>query len=128
MSSNAPFDSVPGGRHTSHVSPQLQEQERQRTLYQLERERFDEWRSILSACDVDGKRMVLAVILINNGVCTYKTLYNNVARHKRKIKKHIYDLADMGIINNGGNPASVTFVDTDIYLMVSDALHHTDKL
>lgn len=72
--------------------------------------------------------MVLAVVLINNGVCTYKTLYNNVARHKRKIKKHIYDLSDMGIINNGGNPASVTFVDTDVSLMVSDALHHTDTL
>jgi hypothetical protein len=72
--------------------------------------------------------MVLAVTLINNGMCTYKTLYDNVARHRRKIKKHIYDLADMGIIKNGGNPASVTFVDTDVSLMVSDALHHTDQL
>lgn len=128
MSENTSFDSVPGGRHSSHVSESFKEQERKRILYDLERERFDVWSSILSVCEVEAKRMILATMLINNGVCTYQTLYNRIPRHKRKVKKHIYDLADCGIINNGGNPASVCYTDSDVALMVEDALNLTDPL
>jgi hypothetical protein len=120
--------SVMGGHHTKRVSPQLAEQERQQIIYQLERERFDTWKGILDSCSVEAKRQVLAVLLINDGVCTYKDLFDNIARSDRRIKKHVYDLEDTGIVNRSGNPTFVSFVDTDVSLLVSDALNLTDPV
>jgi hypothetical protein len=119
---------VSGGTHTSHVGEQLGGLERKATIYDIVRERFDLWMQLLEACDIEGKRQVLATLYINDGVCQYKQLYNTVPRSKRVIKKHVGHLDEMGIVNRSGNPAVISFTDTDVALLVSDALAHTDKV
>lgn len=120
--------SVIGGDHTRRVGPQLAEQERKRIVYKLERERFDVWRNILDVCGRDTKRKILAILLINDGVCSYEDLFHSINRSDRNIKKHVYDIEERRIIDRSGNPTFVSFVDTDISLLVSDALNHTDQL
>jgi len=127
MSGNSEIE-VSGGTHTKRVSPQLKESERKRIVYDLERERYDVWSNIIEACEIEGKRQFLATLYINDGVCRYKELFEAVNRSERTIKKHAKHLEQQGIINKSGNPAFVSFVDTDIALLATDALNMTDKL
>jgi hypothetical protein len=126
--SKSDYSSVSGGTHTNHVLPQLPERERKLTVYEVVRERFDVWSEIISACDVEAKRMILSTMYINDGVCRYKDLFDTVARSERVIKKHIYHLEESNIVEKGGNPAFVSFKDTDVALLVSDALSNTDDI
>ena len=119
---------VVGGTYTNHVDHNLAESERKLTVYNLERERSDVWLNILNACANEGKRQVLTTLYINEGVCTYKDLDDTVNRHIQTLKKHVYHLEDQGIVRKSGNPAIVSFKDTDIALLVSDALNTTDPL
>lgn len=128
MSSEDSDADVKGGVHTRRVSPSMAESERQKIVYQLERNRRDVWIAILDACRVEGKRQVLATLYINDGVCRYKDLYSAVNRSERAIKKHVKHLEQSGVIRKSGNPAFISFVDTDVSLLVTDALNMTDKI
>lgn len=121
--------SVPGGRHSSHVgAPSLSERERKLAVYELQRERPNVYLSLIESCRHDGHRQVLTALYTQDGVVTYDDLEAFVNRHRRKIKKHVGNMADDGILRRGGNPAVVTFADTDVALLASDTLNLTDPL
>jgi len=117
---------VPGGRYTSHVGESLAEQERKLAVYELQRERSDLYLDILEASQHDSKRSILSTIYFNDGVVDYATLDEWVNRHISNIKKHVGSLNRTEIIDRSGNPAAISFTDSDVSLLVEDVLNLTE--
>lgn len=119
---------VPGGRYTNHVDHRLSETDRKLAVYELQRERSDVYTALIKDTTHEAKRQIIVGLYLNDGVSTYNDLDGCVSRHKSNIKKHVADLHDKGIVNRSGNPAIVSFTDTDVALLATDVLNITDPL
>jgi hypothetical protein len=84
--------------------------------------------ALFQAAQHATKRQLLHALYINGGTALYDGLEAVVNRSRRRIKSHVYDLDDAGIVTRSGNPVVVSFVDTDVALLASDTLHLTDPL
>jgi len=117
---------VPGGRYTSHVGESLAETDRKLAVYELQRERTELYLAIHEAVSHDAKRSILSTVYFNDGVVDYATLDEWVNRHISNIKKHVGSLDGTEIIERSGNPAVISFTDSDVSLLVEDVLNLTE--
>jgi len=117
---------VPGGRYTNHVDTVLAETERKAAVYDLQRERSELYLAIVEAAQHDSQRQILSTLYFNDGVCDYNDLDDWVNRHRSTIKKQVGKLNKTGVVNRSGNPAFVSFPDTDVALLIEDVLNLTD--
>jgi len=96
-------------------------------LYDYQREHFDVFREIVKCTEIQSKRKVLAALLHNNGVCTYRDIDVFLPISERNIRKHISDLAEKGVVEKAGNPVSITFPSEEIEVLVRDTVAYSDQ-
>lgn len=90
-------------------------------LERLRRERSGEWSRLIRSLD-DEATLQVVLELLRRGGRTYDELSEASSCGRETVRKRVYDLRDSGVVQVGGNPAVVSFVDDEVRLLASDVL------
>jgi hypothetical protein len=93
-------------------------------LVELERLRKEKYpdlyrRMFEEAGSSDDIYLILSSLLRREGQ-TYDELTGNVVSSRRTVKRRVYDLRDLNIVEVGGRPARVHFQNDEVRLLASD--------
>jgi len=90
-------------------------------LERIRRERSGVWVRLNRALD-DEATLQVVLSLLRREQRTYDDLSENAGYGRQTVRKRVYDLRDAGVVEVGGNPSVVSFVDDEVRLLASDVL------
>jgi DNA-binding transcriptional ArsR family regulator len=90
-------------------------------LRRLKQERSETWVRLVGVLD-DGTTIQVVAGILRPGPTGYDDLVERTGATRRTVENHVYSLRDAGVIQVGGNPAEISFVDDEVRLLASDVL------